>query len=248
MADKLTFGIIGYGRFGRLWADCLRPFGRVLVYDKNPVTIAAGVEAATLAEAAAADIVFILVPISSFTASCGEISPLLRSHTIVVDACSVKEYPVRVMLESFAPDQPIIATHPLFGPDSVDRDGLAGKKIVVHPVRASAKQTASVEKILDMLSLKIIRATPEQHDRDMARSQALVHFIGRGLSTLNLTSQGIATPDYESLLNIQDMVTHDTWQLFLDMQQYNKYAKAVRRDFLANLGHIELQLDSESHA
>ena len=31
----MTFGIIGHGRFGKLWADTLRSFGDVHVFDKN---------------------------------------------------------------------------------------------------------------------------------------------------------------------------------------------------------------------
>ena len=30
---KLTFGIIGYGRFGRMWAKYLTKHGKVFVYD-----------------------------------------------------------------------------------------------------------------------------------------------------------------------------------------------------------------------
>lgn len=244
MSNQLTFGIIGYGRFGRLWAEHLRSCGPVSVYDTITITPPAGIQKAALKEVAAADIIFIAVPIVAFESCCKEIAPLLKPGTIVIDTCSVKEYPVKIMRQIFSPTQSIIATHPLFGPDSVAANGLAGKKIVVYPVRASSQQLGTVENIYNKFSLQIVHATPEEHDRQMARSQALVHFLGRGLLTLELRPQHIATPDYESLLRMQDMVRHDTWQLFVDMQRYNTYAQVIRKDFLTSLETIESQLTS----
>ena len=31
----MKFGIVGFGRFGKLWAQALSSFGEVLVYDKS---------------------------------------------------------------------------------------------------------------------------------------------------------------------------------------------------------------------
>ena len=131
--------------------------------------------------------------------------------------------------------QPIIATHPLFGPDSVKRLGIEGQKIVVSPVRVTEEQLNMFEKMFEKMKFKIIHATPEEHDRQMARSQALVHFLGRGLAELDLQDQEISTPDYQSLLRINDLVTNDTLQLFLDMQRFNPYAKEVREELIQAL-------------
>jgi prephenate dehydrogenase len=69
----------------------------------------------------------------------------------------------------------------------------------------------------------------------MARSQALVHFIGRGLTPLDLGSQQISTPDYQALLDMNDMVRHDSWELFYDMQNNNPYTRKVRQILLTSL-------------
>ncbi len=39
------------------------------------------------------------------------------------------------------------------------------------------------------------------------------------------------------------MVVHDTWQLFLDMQRYNKFTTQVRRKFLNRLVHVEKDIN-----
>lgn len=237
----MVFGIIGYGRFGKLWADCLKPFGKVLIYDKKS-SLTQLKQVTTQAE-----ILFLLVPISALETCCKKISRLLKPQTIVVDACSVKEYPVQIMKKHLSKKQPIIATHPLFGPDSVAKNGLAKQKIVVHPVQniqiASAKKHyQQLQKILKQMKLQIIYATPQEHDQQMAISQALVHFVGRGLHSLTLKPQEISTPNYESLVTLNSMVNNDTWQLFLDMQNYNQYTQPIRKTFLKSLQKIDNEI------
>lgn len=249
-AKKTVFGIIGYGRFGRLWVDCLKPFGEVKIYDKKlPAKSAAPKKASRvpsknfrfvpLREAVKSDLLFLLVPISEIENTCKKIAPLLEPKTVVIDACSVKVAPVASMKKWLPKDQKIIATHPLFGPDSVKRFGLMDQKIVVCNVSAGKKERQMFEKILKKLRLAVIRSTPERHDEQMAKSQALVHFIGRGLTPLDLGPQDIATPDYNTLLRMNDMVRNDTWQLFYDMQNYNPYSKKIRRILLTSLQKLD---------
>jgi len=73
----------------------------------------------------------------------------------------------------------------------------------------------------------------------------LVHFIGRGLKALNLHHQEFATPDFEALININHMVVHDTWQLFLDMHRYNPYAKSIREKFIEQLSLLDNEINVE---
>lgn len=227
----MKIGIIGYGRFGKLWAKLMSEFGEVLVYDKEKIDDVLNV-----------DILFLLVPISEIRNVCREIRDLLSEKTIVVDACSVKVKPVEEMLSELKHSQSIIATHPLFGPDSVEWLGLAGQKIAVCPVRVTENELNILLSILEKLKLKIIQTSPEKHDRQMARSQALVHFLGRGLGELNLSDQEISTPDYQSLLKINDLVNNDTWQLFFDMEIHNPFAKGARVEFIESLKKIESKI------
>ncbi len=185
---------------------------------------------------------FLLVPISQMKSCCMQIAPLLQRHTIVIDACSVKLHPAMLMKKILPRNQPLIATHPLFGPDS-GKNGIAGKKIVLHRLRTTPHQMKVFENILKTLELTIIHATPREHDKAMARSQALVHLIGRCLEPLRLGQQQVSTPDYESLLAMQAMVRHDSWQLFSDMQNYNPYTHTVRKKLLTALTSIERSLN-----
>lgn len=247
MKARQSFGIIGYGRFGKLWAGELSKFGSVLVYDKykkvNPEN--KKIISATLRQVAGSDMLFLLVPISEFASCCLEVKKNLLPNTLVIDAASVKIYPAKIMHKVFAKDQALISTHPLFGPDSVRRNGgtTAGLKIAVCPLRASPKQVGGFLNLLRKLKLKIILTTPREHDRQMASSQGLVHYIGRALAGIKLHPQKISTPDFDSLMNMADMVIHDSWQLFYDMQQFNPFARKVRKAFIKNQERLEAKID-----
>ena len=124
---------------------------------------------------------------------------------------------------------------------------MAGQKIVVCPLRVNKEQLEGFESLLKKIKLKIVRTTPLEHDRQIAESQAVVHFIGRALARLKLKKQKISTPDFDSLLRVNDLVNNDTWQLFLEMQTMNPFAANIRRRLLAALTTIEEKINNQSN-
>jgi prephenate dehydrogenase len=143
----------------------------------------------------------------------------------------------------FGNAQQLIATHPLFGPDSISKTGLPGKKIVVANLTANEENTKKLEEIFASMQLHIIHCSPEEHDKQMAKSQALIHFLGRAFARIGLEDQEISTPDYQSFVRINDLVNNDTWQLFFDMQTKNPFAKEVRMELLDALKNLEEKIE-----
>jgi prephenate dehydrogenase len=243
----MQFGVIGTGRFGTLWARILATQCEVIIHGRSLESTQRASEeahcrAGSLEEVAHVDVLFISVPISEFEKVCASVAPFVRADTIIADVCSVKVYPVAVMRRVFPESQPIFATHPLFGPDSVAQLGVEGRKIVVSGVRLPSRQYQELIEMFKTIGLHVIEASPEHHDREMAHSHALIHFVGRGLAGVQMKQQEIATPDHESFLRVQKMVTNDTWRLFLDMQTYNPYARLNRATFLATLLELERKI------
>ena len=70
----------------------------------------------------------------------------------------------------------------------------------------------------------------EQHDREASYTQGITHFIGRVLGELKLESSDIATTGYRDLLDIVRQTCNDPWRLFIDLQKYNPYTGAMRKD------------------
>jgi prephenate dehydrogenase len=238
-------GIIGFGRFGKLAVRYLAEEFDVVVYhrtDKSAEITRAGARAASLETVCRQDIVIPCVPISVFQEFLQDIAPLLRPDTLVVDVCSVKEYPVRLMIDILPQTVSILATHPMFGPDSAS-DSLEGGKICLCEVRIAKKNYRNIKAYLESKGLVVVEATPQEHDEQIATSLSLTHFIGRTLSEYGAKQLDIDTEGYKRLLHILEVVERDTWQLFLDMHHYNGYAKEKRIAFMDVMQDINSRLE-----
>jgi prephenate dehydrogenase len=187
--------------------------------------------------------VILSVPISAMQDVLEEISPILNKEALVIDVCSVKEYPVKWMKEILPDNVSILATHPMFGPDSA-ADSICGKKIVLCKERINDELYEKIKAYLILKGLIVIETTPAEHDKQIAVSLSLSHFIGRSLSEFGAEGLEIDTEGYRRLLNILEVVENDTWQLFIDMHKYNSYSKSVRSKFMAAAEKINLLLDA----
>ena len=231
----MTVGLIGFGRLGRLLVRHFARDAKIFVSDVKLDARAAralGAVPATLAEACAQDVVVLCVPMSAFEALTRRIKGLLRPGALVVDACSVKEHPVRAMRRHLPKSASLLATHPNFGPDSA-ADSLQGRKIVLCRVRMKDADYRRAKRFLRGKGLDVVEMTPREHDRRMASSLALTHFIGRSLLAYGAKPTGVDTEGYKRLLRILETVRHDSWQLFEDMNRFNAFAAPMRRRFLA---------------
>jgi prephenate dehydrogenase len=238
-------GIIGFGRFGKLTAGYLAEDFEVFVFnrtDKSAGIKKCGARPASLKKVCWQKIVILCVPISTLREVLVEIGPLLKKDTLVVDVCSVKIYPARWMQALLPETVSILATHPIFGPDSA-ADSLKGHKIFLSPVRIEKKQYQKIKIYLASKELVLIESTPEDHDEQTAVSLALTHYIGRTLSEFGAAPLDIDSEGYKRLLHILEVVEHDTWQLFYDMHHYNPYALEKRAAFIQALQKIYEQLD-----
>lgn len=238
-------GIIGFGRFGALTARYLARDLTVLVLDsgaKTEAIRAVGAAPASLEEICRQEIVILCVPISALRDHLRRIAPLLGPDTLVVDVCSVKVLPVRWMREILPPATPILATHPMFGPDSA-ADSLTGRKIVICRERLDEARYESIQRWLKRQQLEIIETSAEAHDRQIAVSLALTHFIGRSLAAFGAEPMAIDTEGYRRLLHILGVVENDTWQLFEDMHRFNPFARDQRHAFVQAMTDIEARLE-----
>jgi prephenate dehydrogenase len=241
---RCSIGIIGFGRFGRLMARYLSADFPVRAHDPSAAEAdirAAGAEPATLDAAAAAETVILAVPISALERALERIAPRLTPGSLLLDVCSVKELPLAWMRKAVPGSVDLVGTHPMFGPDSA-AESLQGRKIVLCPVRIPEARLARVRDYLVSKGLQVIATTAADHDRQIAVSLALTHVIGRSLGLMQARPQEIDTEGYRRLLRILEVVEHDTWQLFEDMNRFNPHAAGVRQRFMQALAEIEGRL------
>src|SRR3989338_4852514 len=241
----MEIGVIGFGRFGKLITKYLAEDNKVYVFSRSgkdeEIKKSNGIPA-KLEAVCKKEIVIPCVPISKFEAVLNKIKKLLKNSSLVIDVCSVKEYPIKVMKKILPEKIGILATHPMFGPDSAS-ETVKGRKIVLCKVRVSNEKYRKIKECLEKKGLIIIETTPERHDKEIAKSLLLTHFIGRGLLGLGAKNLDIDTEGYKRLMNILDMVKNDTKQLFEDMNRYNKYSREIRKDFIQSLNKINKRLE-----
>jgi hypothetical protein len=61
-----------------------------------------------------------------------------------------------------------------------------------------------------------------------------------------LTHQSRSTPGYETLTDILEVVQKNAWELFRDLQIFNRFSGHMRRKCVESLGTIGLGLDPVS--
>lgn len=242
---KSQVGIIGYGRFGRLVARIIRSKFEnvgiaVFTRSKQP-GMSGGVEFASLDKVCGSQVIIPCVPISAFAEVIKSISGKLKPGALVVEVCSVKVFPVEVMSRYLPPEVEILATHPIFGPDSA-RGGLRGLRIVLHGVRVSPARYERIKQACLDIGLEVIEMSPEEHDRLMAFSMAYAHLVGRIGERMNLKNTPVDTRGFAQLMKVQKQVTNDRFTLFKDIQNYNPYAREMRQEFRQALAEIEMEL------
>ena len=237
-------GLIGFGRFGALTARYLASDVTVHVYSRSQsaeIIAATGAKASSLDEVCQQRFVILCVPISAMPATLRRIAPMLPRQTVVIDVCSVKIHPLQWMRAYLPPKVHILGTHPMFGPDSA-ADSLEGRKLVLCRERMPTGLYRRVRRYLRAKQLEIIETTPEDHDRQIAVSLSLTHFIGRSLAAFGAGDLNIDTEGYRRLMYTLGVVEHDTWQLFEDMHRYNPFARQTRAAFMAAMQTLDQQL------
>ena len=215
------------------------------VYDRNAAATADLAEASGFEEAASSDIVVLSVPISEMEAVCREMLPFTRDGQLLVDTCSVKTRPLVMMENLFPEGVQILGTHPLFGPDS-GKDGIAGFKIVVCPVRVEEQSYQEIIGFLQELDLVVVESTAEEHDRQIAQTQAIFHLIAQAMKELEWGVKAISTPGPDAFYRLVKTVQQDTSQLFEDMAKENPYAAEYRKKFIKTLEELDQTLKREA--
>lgn len=231
----MEIGIIGFGSFGQLVADELKKDFKVYAWNRSDRSREAkrmGVGYVSIEEAASKDIVILSTSISSFEEILKKVKVHVKKGCLVADVCSVKEYSVGLMKKILPKDVEILGTHPLFGPDSFRFK--ENRKIVLCPVRIKNEKLEGIKSYLEKRGYKTIITTPKKHDIEIAKTQALVHFIGRALERMDLKENEIDVMTYRKLLEILRVVKNDGLDVFMGIEKNNRHAKKVREEFVKN--------------
>jgi len=228
-SQKLSFGIIGYGRFGKFlvetlqkhWKGCTLKVSSNSNAEDNKLFY-------LLSEVCKSDIVIPCMPISKFEEVLKKIKPLLSENTTIMDVCSVKSYPVKWMKQILGENHKIIASHPMFGPDGTNNGKeFKGCKLVLHNISSKDFLYKSMKIFWESLGVEVLDMAPEEHDKHAAYSINFNHLFGQVSKLVNLKPTPIDTKGFAAICDALHYVLKDSDELFYDMELYNPYSKEM---------------------
>jgi prephenate dehydrogenase len=245
-----TLGLVGCGAFGEFMLRHLTPYFRTRVHDPYrdlaEVTAVYDVEPASLEQTAACDLVVPAVPVQKFERVIASLVPYLKPGALLVDVCSVKLKPYRILERLLPASVDFVCTHPLFGPQS-GRDGIAGLKIALCAGRGGRE--ACVERFLaERLRLQVIRTTPERHDRELAYVQGLTHLIAKIMVEIEPRDVLQTTRTWELLMQSVELVRYDSDELFLAIESENPFVAEAKGRFFDTARALEARLAAAAEA
>jgi prephenate dehydrogenase len=220
--------ILGMGKMGVWFAKfCKENDEQVILADRNKEKLARlgkelEVETADFADAVKkADNVMICVSINAFEDVVKKIAPFVREGQPVIDICSVKEQPVKIMHQHIKKGL-VLGTHPVFGPGS---KGVKHKAYILTPT--NAKERAYAEKYktwLEKVGARVFIMSPKKHDELMSVVLGLPHFVGLVacdtlLEQAEFTdTKKVAGTTYKMLLTLAEATALETPDLFATLQ------------------------------
>jgi prephenate dehydrogenase len=239
-----SVGIIGYGNFGAFVHELIKRFAPdVSVKVFTPDTAVDGVSYFAREEAAQCDVVVFAVPIRAYENALKETVPLMKKGGIIVDVATVKMHTV-ALLKKYADGRPYIATHPMFGPESyVKRNkDVSGFRIVITDHTLPEDDVLVFCKTLEQTGFRVLRMSADMHDRQLAETLFLTHFIGQIVTRAGFVRTDIDTVSFGFLMDAVESVKNDT-QLFRDVFTYNPHCKSVMERFRVAQEHVTSSLN-----
>jgi prephenate dehydrogenase len=224
----MRIAIIGAGKMGVWFAKFFLEEGySVVVADRSKEKLSKlkgeiAVETADFVEAVQnADRVLICVSISAFEAVIKTISPSIREDQVVMDICSIKDFPVKVMHKHIKTGL-VLGTHPVFGPGS---RGVKHKAFILTPTNAEEKEFAeSFKKWLETKKARVFVMPPKKHDELMSVVLGFPHFLGLVACDTILEqadypeTKNVAGTTYRLLLTLAEVTALENPELFASLQ------------------------------
>lgn len=221
--SDFEIGIIGgTGDMGRWCADLLRKQG-------YSVHVSGRTSGPSMEEMAArCAVIIVSVPIESTKSVVSAVGALMPKTSLLMDLTSLKEAPLRSMLEATKAE--VMGCHPLFGPKADLSEDLG---IVICPGRV--RQWASWPgEVFRNAGLRVIETTPEKHDKMMALVQGLNHLDSMIMAMIikrtgigRIELEEYATPLFRSKLDIIDRVMSGSPRMYAEIIAGNSHVKEI---------------------
>lgn len=182
-----------------------------------------------------ADRVLICVSISAFEKVVQKISSSIREGQVIMDICSIKDFPVRVMHKHIKRGL-VLGTHPVFGPGS---KGVKNKAFILTPTNAEEREFAeSFRKWLETKKARVFVMSPKKHDELMSVVLGFPHFLGLVACDALLEqpdyseTKKVAGTTYRLLLTLAEVTALESPDLFTGLHLNLPQLRKIERLFM----------------
>ena len=194
LAAVRSVAVIGTGLLGTSLGLALRRLGftgSILGVGRNEATLdharqRGGIDRGStdVADAAGCDLIVLATPVSTFARMLERLAAAgLNAATVLTDVGSTKRSVVE-LAESLLPHpQRFVGSHPMAGseqrgPEAACATLFAGRPVVVTPTsRTDPEAEVLVSRLWSALGMRLVRLSPADHDRVVARISHLPHAL-----------------------------------------------------------------------
>jgi prephenate dehydrogenase len=235
--------VLGAGKMGVWFVNFCRENGEeVILADRKQNKLSRlgkelGVETADFVTAVQhSDNVMICVAIDAFEEVVKQIAPVVREVQTIVDICSVKEQPVKIMHQHIKKGL-VLGTHPVFGPGS---KSVKHKAYILTPTNVKERKFAETYKgWLEKVGARVFIMSPKKHDELMSVVLGLPHFVGLvACDTLLaqkdfLETKKVAGTTYRLLFTLAEATALETPDLYASLQTSLPAMGKIEAQFIA---------------
>ena len=223
-----SVGIVGYGHFGTFLhelAERFFPEIKIKVYSRR-----AEIDDETffsLETVSRCDVVILCGAIHEYEDQLKAVAKHVHPETIIVDVATVKKH-TNELLRTHCGNCRFLSTHPMFGPESYKKHSgvVDGFRIVVTDYVLANDQYQMLKNKFATLGFLIIEMTADEHDKRLAETLFLTHYVGQSVSAAGFARTAIDTLSFQFLMDAVESVKDDT-ALFKDVYRFNPYCKEV---------------------
>lgn len=176
---------------------------------------------------ATSDLVFISVPISYSSPVIKKVSEIVSKNSLIIDLSSVMKYAQDAFVKI---PQLGISMHFLFNPNLAS---IANQTVVIQKSKRLDK-IAFLVKLLEKAGAQLIYMEADEHDKQMAKTQNLVHFINISLGKILQNGKSpLITPVFLAQISAAHRVLTQDAELLTEIQKNNPYGIQTIEKYLS---------------
>lgn len=192
-----------------------------------------------------ADIALVAVPIAETPGVVREVAKHMQKGSLLMDIASAKA-DVADEMKGLKVDLELVSLHPLFGPGA---SNVKDKTFVAAPVKPGKRYT-EFKRELEKLGAKVVEMEADDHDRLMAITQCMTHFVLMSyLSALRKMknvkrAKKLQTPMSSTLFSLAKAFLATNPDVMGELQVHNKYASIARSAMLEACRSLDVALEA----